>query len=244
MKMNRFKNDKYNKMAAVPHKFSAETNEETSTSTITIYGDIGESWWGDATSASDIDNALKNITSDEIVVRLNSPGGSAFDGIAIYNQLKSHSAKVKIYVDGWACSAASVIAMAADELIMNTGSMLMIHGASTIVWGTKEDFEKEAVVLGKLNESIIDIYMTRYNKERSEIETLVSDETWFTAKEAAEIGFADVVKEESSTDAELKAVIAQLKSDISTLQSKVIDPAIVPAAKVRSNFANLFTKLN
>ncbi|MBO0586464.1 head maturation protease, ClpP-related [Sporosarcina sp. E16_8] len=189
----RFKNEKYDEKVSVPHQFKAETNADNTQSTIVIYGEIGESWFGESTTAGDVENALKNITSSEIIVRLNSPGGSAFDGIAIYNLLKTHSAKIIIYIDGWAASAASIIAMAADVLIINIGGMLMIHEASTGMWGFKEDFEKEAVVLGKLNQSLIDIYMTRFKGERPEIETMVSNETWFTASEAVDFGLADSV---------------------------------------------------
>src|SRR5690606_26895950 len=143
-----------------------------------------ESWWGDSVSAADMDEILKNVWTENITIRLNSPGGDAFDGITIYNRLKDHDAKVKVIVDGWACSAASIIAMAADELVMNTGSMLMIHEASTIVWGTKQDFEKEIELMKKLDKSLVDIYMTKAKVEREEIETLVNNETWFTAEEA------------------------------------------------------------
>ncbi|HDR3896964.1 TPA: ATP-dependent Clp protease proteolytic subunit, partial [Bacillus cereus] len=79
---------------------------------------------------------MKATSANVININLNSPGGDVFDGIAIYNQLKNHPAKIIINVDGLAASAASIIAMAADELIMNTGSMLMIHEASTWTWGT------------------------------------------------------------------------------------------------------------
>ncbi|MCZ0853208.1 Clp protease ClpP, partial [Brevibacillus laterosporus] len=112
-----FKNQAYvEQLQKVERKFETFHNEATNSTEITIYGIIGDSWWDDSVSASDIDNALKNIGGD-IIINLNSPGGDAFDGIAIYNRLKKHDGKVTINVDGWACSAASVIAMAADELI-------------------------------------------------------------------------------------------------------------------------------
>ncbi|MDA2567517.1 Clp protease ClpP [Bacillus cereus] len=201
--MRRFKNEKYNHLAEIQHEFKAEATEDTST--ITIYGDIGESWWGESTSASDIEKSLKNMTTDTIYVRLNSGGGDAFDGIAIYNQLKNHAAKVIIYVDGLAASAASLIAMAADELIMNTGSMLMIHEASTFAWGTKTDIQKTLNALEGIDKSIADIYMTRFQGERSEIETMIQNETWFSSNEAVDVGLADRVNEtieEEEIDAE------------------------------------------
>lgn len=203
MKIKRFKNEKYNSLAEVEHEFKAEVNGDSTE--ITIYGDIGESWWGDSISANDIKTALKEATTDEITIRLNSPGGDVFDGIAIYNQLKNHDAKVKIYVDGLAASAASIIAMAADELIMNTGSMMMIHEASTYTWGTKTDIRKTLNALEGIDKSIADIYMTRYQGERTEIETMIQNETWFTSSEAVEIGLADNILEFDDNEEDIDA---------------------------------------
>lgn len=204
--MKRFKNDKYRDFSQVPHQFKAEATSEDTTD-LTIYGDIGESWWGDSTSAGDIEKALKDVTAGTINVHLNSPGGDVFDGIAIYNQLKNHSAKIIVHVDGLAASAASLIAMAADELIMNVGSMLMIHEASTWTWGTKTDIQKTLNALEGIDKSIADIYMTRFKGERSEIETMILNETWFTADEAVDVGLADKVNQtvdevEDEVDAE------------------------------------------
>lgn len=189
----RFKNEKYDSKIEVPHNFYAVT--EGNAITLNIFGEIGESWWGESTSAADINAALNGVEVNEITVNISSPGGSAFDGIAIYNILKDHSAKVKIIVPGWACSAASVIAMAADELTIGVGAMLMIHPASVGIWGNKDDLEKEAQVLKKLDESILDIYMKKFKGTREELKVLVDNETWFTASEAVEIGFADAVTE-------------------------------------------------
>lgn len=190
-----FKNQSYiEQLKEIPQKFNVVHNEETKTSEITIYGIIGTSWWSDSFSATDLDNALNEAGANDIVVRLNSPGGDAFMGIAIYNRLRRHAGNVKIYIDGWACSAASVIAMAADELIMGLGSMIMIHEASSLVWGTKTEMRKEANVLDELEEGIIDIYMTKATISREEIREKVDAETWFSAKKAVEIGFADTAE--------------------------------------------------
>lgn len=196
MAKRKFKNEKFNdQVPKINKKFEAVTNVATSTTEIIVYGDIGDSWWGDSISASDIDRALKDVKTDNITVRINSPGGNAFDGITIYNRLKDHSAKVKVIVDGWACSAASIIAMSADELVMNTGSMLMIHQASIGIYGNKDELEKEAELLGKLDSNLVDIYMTKALVDRKEIEQMVKNETWFTAEEAIAIGFATSVED-------------------------------------------------
>ncbi len=108
-----FKNQKYvEQLKKIPQNFKVKHDEEKSLTEITIYGIIGDSWFSDSFSASDIDRALNAAGGDkDIIINLNSPGGDAFDGISIYNRLKRHNGKVTINVDGWACSAASVIAM-------------------------------------------------------------------------------------------------------------------------------------
>lgn len=187
-----FKNQNYvEQLMQIPQKFNVVHNEEEKRTEITIYGVIGFSWWSESFSASDMDKALNEAGDNDIVIHLNSPGGDAFMGIAIYNRLKRHPGKVTIYVDGWACSAASVIAMAGDEVIMGLGAMMMIHEAGSGVWGTKTQMRKEADILEELEEGIIDIYMTKANVTREEIREKVDAETWFSAKSAVEIGFAD-----------------------------------------------------
>lgn len=187
-----FRNQKYvDQLKNIPQSFKVTHDEESNTSNITIYGVIGDSWFGDSFSASDIDSALNEAGDNDVTVNLNSPGGDAFDGIAIYNRLKRHKGKVTVHVDGWACSAASIIAMAGDEVIMETGSMMMIHEASTIAWGTKQDMRREANVLEQLEQGIVDIYQTKSTLEREDIVEKVDAETWMSARTAVEFGFAD-----------------------------------------------------
>ncbi|MGM0807536.1 MAG: head maturation protease, ClpP-related [Bacillota bacterium] len=247
--MRRFKNDKANKMAAnIKHNFKAETSGDTTE--ITIYGDIGESWWGESVSANDIKDALKDVESETITIRLNSPGGDAFDGIAIYNQLKNHKAKVIGYIDGLAASAASIIAMACDELIMNTGSMMMIHEASTFTWGTKADIKKTLNALEGVDKSIAEIYMTKYNGEREDLNALVEGETWFTASEAVEVGLANKVNvvEDPKDDENienLKSLIFNMQEEIKQLKNtKEKEPEQIPvAANANGNLSKLFLNL-
>ncbi|MGG3943377.1 head maturation protease, ClpP-related [Peribacillus psychrosaccharolyticus] len=234
--MRRFKNEKYSKLAEISHAFKAEVGEESDSATITIYGDIGESWWGESTSAKDVEQELKNITSDSITIHLNSGGGDVFDGIAIYNQLKNHSAEIIVRVDGLAASAASIIAMAADKLYMNTGSMLMIHEASTFAWGTKTDIKKTLNALEGIDKSLADIYMTRFEGKRSEIETMIKNETWFTTSEAVDVGLADEVEEveleEDILDPE------EYKNSILARLKKLDSPKIAASANKNSILDN------
>jgi ATP-dependent protease ClpP protease subunit len=215
-----YKNKQFdNELASIPHNFSVAHNE--STSEITMYGVIGESWFSDSyTSAQDVDNALSEANGKDILIRLNSPGGSAFDGIAIHNRLLAYkeqfNAKITVRVDGYACSAASLIPLSADEVIMGTGSMIMIHEASSGVWGTKKSFRDEADLLEKLEEGIIDIYETKLNISRDEIKAKVEAETWFSARESVETGFATSIISKPDD-----AVINKLQSQIHALESEI-----------------------
>lgn len=210
-----YKNSQYADMIPeIPKNFSVVTDLDNDETTLTIYGDIGESWWFDSTSAGDIDRALKEVKTSAITVRLNSPGGDAFDGITIYNRLKDHDAKVKIIVDGWACSAASIIAMAADELIMNTGAMMMVHEAWTVVVGSKSDIQKTVDMMAKLDDSLLDIYMTKAQCTRDEMKQFVENETWFTADEAIELGFATKVDDVVDDTVQNKVDPEQFKQSV------------------------------
>lgn len=220
-----YKNTQYDEqLMSVPHNFASTHDNEKGVSELTIYGVIGESYWSERyTSAIDVDNALKEAGTNNLVVRLNSPGGSAFDGIAIYNRLttykKEHGSKITIHVDGWACSAASIIAMAADELIMGLGAMFMIHEASSVVWGAKGNFRSEADLLEELEEGLIDIYMTKANVSREEIRGKVDAETWFSATKAVEIGFATATS--STVDGNKEEEIANLKNQMQDMKNQI-----------------------
>lgn len=210
-----YKNSQYaDLIPEIPKNFTVTTDTENDETILTIYGDIGESWWYESTSAGDIDRALKEVKTSNITVRLNSPGGDAFDGITIYNRLKDHSAKVKIIVDGWACSAASIIAMAADELIMNTGSMMMVHEAWTIKAGSKSELQKTVDMMAKLDESLLDIYMMKAQCTRDEMKQFVDNETWFTADEAIELGFATKVEDVEEDPVNNKVDPEQFKQSV------------------------------
>ncbi len=161
--------------------------------TIRMYGPI-DSWggfWG--ISAKDMGVVLDGLPDsvDRIILRINSPGGEVFEGAAILNMLRAHSAKVTAVVDGLAASAASVIAAGADETVMSPGTQMMIHRASTIVWGNADDMRKEAKVLEGIDASITEIYQGKAGEK--DWPTLLSDETWMTAAEAKSMGLADRV---------------------------------------------------
>ena len=162
---------------------------------MTISGAIGQGgWFYDATSAEDVRNALKDVKASTIRIKLNSGGGDVFDGVEIMTFLKDLDAHVIVEVTALAASAASIIAMGADEIVMRTGSLMMIHEASTFTYGTKTDIQKTMNALEAIDESIIDIYVQKTGLSREEIRDMVVAETWLTAEEALEKGFANSVE--------------------------------------------------
>ncbi|PHQ96435.1 MAG: hypothetical protein COB39_12160 [Marinosulfonomonas sp.] len=130
-----------------------------------------------------------------LTLRLNSPGGSVFDAVAIYNALQRHAGTVTVSIDGIAASAASYIAMAGDEIIMPENAFLMIHDPSGMVMGTAADMRSMAEALDKIGGSLLRGYAAKSGKAEDEIAALMAKETWLDAGEALEIGFADTMSE-------------------------------------------------
>ena len=159
---------------------------------IDIFGEIvGEKWFDEETSATSFRDALKELGDVSIInLSINSGGGSVFDGIAIYNMLKSHKATVNVYVEGLAASIASVIAMAGDTITMRSGSMMMVHMPWTLSQGNAEEMRKTADTLEKTGDNIVDIYSERTGITSDEIRNIMNDETWLSAEEAVEQGWA------------------------------------------------------
>jgi ATP-dependent Clp protease protease subunit len=191
------KNKKFWEFRASTSKNSAE---------LLLYGPISEeSWWGDEVTPKQFADELKALGDiSELTVRINSGGGDVFAGQAIHSLLKSHKAKVIVYVDGLAASIASVIAMAGDTVIMPRNAMMMIHNPWTIGWGNATDFRKLADDLDKIRESIIAAYQEKSGIEREQLIELLDAETWLTADEALEYGLIDEVDERKSIAASMK----------------------------------------
>ncbi len=130
-----------------------------------------------------------------IDLRLNSPGGSVFDAVAIYNALKRHAGDITVWIDGIAASAASYIAMAGDTIVMPENAFLMIHDPSGLVMGTAEDMRSTAEALDKVKGSLIQGYAAKSGKSDDEIAALMAAETWLDAKDALDLGFIDRIAE-------------------------------------------------
>ena len=130
-----------------------------------------------------------------LALRLNSPGGSVFDAVAIYNALLRHSGTITVWIDGIAASAASYIAMAGDEIVMPENAFLMIHDPAGMVMGTATDMRAMAEALDKIKGSLLQGYAAKSGRSQEEIAPLMAAETWLDAKDALDLGFADRIAE-------------------------------------------------
>jgi len=158
-----------------------------------LYGPIGEGLGGP--EADRVVTDLRNLQADRVRVYVNSPGGSVYQGMAIYHALRRDERAVDVRVDGLAASVASVVAMAGAAITVAPGAHVMIHRASALVAGTVRTMEKAGEMLSKMDDSIADVYARRSGEPRATVERWMDDETWFTAAEAVEAGLADEVEE-------------------------------------------------
>lgn len=151
-----------------------------------------ESWFDDEVSPKEFKAELEAATGD-IAVWINSPGGDFFAASQIYTMLKDYAGKVTVKVDGIAASAAAVIAMAGDEVLMSPTGLLMIHNPSTFVWGEESDMQKGIEMLSEVKEAIINAFEAKTGLPRKQIAQMMDAETWFSAGRAVELGFADEI---------------------------------------------------
>lgn len=170
---------------------------------IVLHGTVGFDFWDDSGfTALDVVRALATLGRDKPVeVHLNSGGGFVDEGIAIYNVLKAHKGETTCFVDGVAASAASVLAMGCDELVMNTGSVMMIHDPSGFTMGTEEDHQKSIEMLGTLGDALAEIYAEKTGRSVKEMRADMREEIWMTAQEAVDAKLADRVASDNAVEA-------------------------------------------
>lgn len=168
--------------------------------TISIYDAIGENWDGSGVTAKRISAALRSIGARDVQVNINSPGGDFFEGVAIYNLLREHKAKVTTRVLGVAASAASVIAMAGDDIEMGDGTFLMIHNAWAVAIGNRHDLVKAAATLEPFDAAMASVYAKRTGITEAKIVKLMDEETWIGAGRAVKDGFATRVMDGAEID--------------------------------------------
>ena len=164
---------------------------------IAIYDMIGEDpWSGGGWTARRMAGVLRNVAGRDVSVSINSPGGDVFEGIAIYNLLREHKARVDVRVMGLAASAASLIAMAGDQITMGRGAMLMVHNAWGVTVGNRHDMAAAIDVLAPIDDAMADIYAARTGQPKKATAKLMDAETWMSSSQAVDGGFADGVMDD------------------------------------------------
>jgi len=183
-----------------------------------IYGDISSySWYGDDISPKNFKDDLDKLGDiTELNIYINSNGGDVFAGQAIYSMIKRHKAKVTVHIDGLAASIASVIAMAGDVVHMPANAMLMIHNPWTFSFGDSVELRKIADTLDKIRESTIAVYQEKSGLTEKKIIAMMDAETWLTAKDSKDLGFADEIDEE-------KQIAASIDGDFLMMNGQKMD---------------------
>jgi ATP-dependent protease ClpP protease subunit len=176
------------------YKADYETNE------LFLYDGIGSAAWG-FIDAEAVIGDLAKMSGRRVTLRISSPGGSVDEGRLIYNALQRHSGGVDVVIDSSAYSIASYIAMAGERVVMAPNAMLMIHNPWTMAMGDAAELRKVADVLDKYRDSILDAYTKRSGKDRKKVKALLDAETWYTAQEAVDAGFATEVGDIIAGDA-------------------------------------------
>lgn len=162
-----------------------------------------ETWYGDEVTPQLFKDEL-NAGSGNITVWINSPGGDVFAAARIYNMLRDYKGSVTVKIDGIAASAASVIAMAGNTVCVSPVAMMMIHNPATMAMGEAKDMQKAIVMLNEVKESILNAYESKTGLTRARLSHMMDDETWFNAKKAVELGFADKILFDSDEDEKKK----------------------------------------
>jgi ATP-dependent Clp protease protease subunit len=170
------------------------------TGEIFLYDGIGDAYWGMIDAATVIGD-LQKMNGKRVTLRIASPGGSVDEGRLIYNALQRHAVGVDVVVDSSAYSIASYIAMAGERVVMAKNAMMMIHNPWTMAWGDATELRKVADVLDKYRDSIVDAYTDKSKKDRKKMIAILDAETWYTAQEAVDAGFATEVGDIIAGDA-------------------------------------------
>ena len=197
-------------------------------STLYLNGQISdETWFGDEVTPRLFKDEM-DLCQGNITVWINSPGGDVFAAAQIYNMLMDYKGDVTIKIDGLAASAASVIAMAGTEVLMSPVAMMMIHNPMTVAIGDTQEMQRAIEMLSEVKESIINAYEIKSGLSRSKLARLMDVESWFNAKKAIELGFADgmLVREENqmNQEEELEAVMFSRTAVTNSILLKLIPP--------------------
>lgn len=207
--------------------------------TLNIYDQIGESWDGTGMTARIVNSVLRKADGDDVIVNVNSPGGDFFEGVTIYNMLREYDGVVNINVIGLAASAASVIAMAADELRVAKAGFLMIHNAWGLVIGNQHDMREAADTFAVFDRAMAGVYAARSGIDEDEIADLMASDFWMTGEEAVDKGFADAfIRSDKITEDKEKSASAKHRID------KALAKQGVPRSERRALYQEMVTTQN
>ncbi|AJG13786.1 MULTISPECIES: head maturation protease, ClpP-related [Pseudomonas putida group] len=209
---------------------------ENTSDTITVYGVIGEDWYGEGVTLKRIDAALRSIGEKDVTVYINSPGGDMFEGIAIYNRLKEHSHKVTTKVLGMAASAASIIYLAGSDRQVASSAFLMIHNCWTFLAGNRHYLRDVADDMQEFDAAMADLYAETSGQAVDDMAELMDDETFIRGKRAVELGLATSVL--SSTEITERETEDSAQSNALKAMDVALAKAGMPRSERRELFAN------
>jgi ATP-dependent protease ClpP protease subunit len=204
--------------------FNAATNGKTLE--MMLYDVIGETYDGSGVTAKDVKAQLDSASSyDSILMRINSPGGDAFEGVAIHNLLRATNKPVHTIVDGLAASAASIVTMAGDQITMASNAVLMIHNAWAMCIGNSGELRKQADVLDTVDKAIAQTFVDRTSQSMDKVTKMMADETWMNASDAKEMGFCTDIANSDDSDAmnlakSFQAVLKNMKNVPAALKNE------------------------
>ena len=197
-------------------------NDEEKSAELILYGSIGSDEYWDDISDKAFKQDIENLGDVEnIILHINSPGGSVFSAVAIANTLKNHKAKITANIDGLAASAATIITSACDTVKMPKNALFMVHNPITFAYGNNQDMQKTLEMLDKVKDSIIETYLNKAKTDRETLSELMDNETWMSAEEAKEYGFIDEILDENVEKEviENKLIINNMAFDISRFKN-------------------------
>ena len=221
-----------------PDWYKIEAKDDDNNAEIIIYDVVGWPY----IDAFDLIRNLGTIKAKNISVRINSPGGDVFDGVAIFNALKEHPAHVTTKIEGLAASIASIIALAGDEVQAHKNAMYMVHDPWVLAAGNQYDLREIADILGKIGGNMLDIYYDKSNIGKRELKQMMKDETWFTAAEAKDRGLIDTILDTGAAKAKFDlSIYANVPDELedsdregATLSKQEIERALRDAGASRS----------
>lgn len=215
-------------------QFRAERTAEDAT--VYLYDAIVSDDILGGVSATNFVKELHAITAPVIHLRINSPGGDVFAARAMEQAIREHGSKIIAHIDGYAASAASYLALAADEVQIAEGGFFMIHKAWTVAWGNAKDLTDTAALLDKIDESLVKSYAAETGQDPAQIAEWMAAETWFSADEAVQYGFADSIakgKAKASAEWDLSAYAKApaIGADSGDIDKDAVDTGEIPVAQ-------------